>query len=53
MMTNTPDTGPNWTGSFHKEHMALDGLEGFFKQSLPSPEEAFTKARAHAESSST
>ena len=43
MVTNTPDTGPNWTGSFHKEHMALDGLGGFLKQSLLSLEEALLK----------
>ena len=43
MVTNTLDTGPNWTGSFHKEPMALDGLEGFLKQSLLSLEEALPK----------
>ena len=42
-MTNTPDTGPNRTGSFHKEHMALDGLKGFLKRSLPSLKEALPK----------
>ena len=43
MVINTPDTGPNQTGSFHKEHMALDGLEGFLERSLPSLEEALPK----------
>ena len=43
MVTNTLDTEPNRTGSFHKEHMALDGLEGFLKQSLLSLEEALPK----------
>ena len=43
MVINTPNTGPNQTGSSHKERMALDGLEGFLKQSLPSLEEALPK----------
>ena len=40
---NTLDTGPNRTGSIHKEHMALDGLEESQKQPLPGLEEALPK----------